>query len=59
MRNLVFVIWMLGWSISRDLSEYLQFLRGKTYPETVEGIAAFTWLVAWIWVGVLLYEKKK
>jgi hypothetical protein len=55
-RNLAFVIWMLGWSLLSTISSYLQYLTKKTYSEETELFAAIIMIIIWIWIGKLLYE---
>ena len=58
MRNLVFVIWVLGWPVGGAVSEYLGYLRGKRYSEGVEAFNAIICIIIWILIGFLLYEKR-
>ena len=57
MKNLAFVIWMIGWPLSLTLSRYLEYLMGKDYSQGVKDAASLTTLVLWILFGILLYEK--
>lgn len=49
MRNLAFVIWMLGWA-------WLLCAYPSAKPDA--GFGAF-WIIAWLFVGVLTYEDGK
>ena len=56
MKNLVFVIWMLGYSITYTFSQYVyEYLLKRTGYDNP--INAAVQLVIWIGIGVLLYEK--
>lgn len=58
MRNGAFVTWLLGWWIANDISEYSYFLtHGKHFIPT-DGYAWF-FIGLWIFIGILLYEKKE
>ena len=58
MRNLAFVIWMIGWPAGYSFSEYLGYLRGKSYSEGVEVLNALIFVIIWVAIGILLYENK-
>jgi hypothetical protein len=58
MKNIAFVIWMLFFPFLDKLGNYLLFLRGmKPYEFTVGGLGI--WLVFYIIIAVLLYEKRE
>jgi hypothetical protein len=57
MRNLVFVIWMLGWPLINNL-EHLWNPRLAAYSGDVKIIDALILITIWVWIGKLLYEKK-
>ena len=59
MKNLPFVLWMLGFPVLWSMSDYLAFLQGKTYPDVVVGIGGAIMLAIWTFVGSKLYEKEK
>jgi hypothetical protein len=56
MKNLPFVLWMLGYPAINTWSEH--FPTGKTYSDGVEAVAAIIIVVIWVGVGKLLYEPK-
>lgn len=59
MRNLPFVIWMVGAPISSSIGQYVnEYLCKHTYSDAVHGIAALITLIVWALVGSILYEKK-
>jgi len=58
MRNLPFVLWMIGYLLVVSVRDYLSYLQGDRFSSTVEGIAALFILVIWVYVGTLLYEKR-
>lgn len=53
MKNLAFVIWMLGWVYL--INAYPSPNEG--YSKTDKGIVAMVELVLWVVIGILLYEK--
>lgn len=56
MRNLPFVLWTLGWPLILDLGSYLaSFYRVVTEPESA---VMMLWLIIYIAIACLLYEKK-
>jgi len=59
MKNLSFVLWMLGYPIVIAIDGYLGFLKGKTYSDHVNFWAALIVIIIWITVGKMLYEKRK
>lgn len=62
MRNLAFVIWMIGWPLAIFVGQYLTALMIKSLAlekmATLEKGPIF-YTIAWIVVGILLYERKK
>ena len=59
MKNLPFVVWMLGFPLFSSVSDYLTFLQGKIYSDTVEAIMTLISLIIWGFVGYKLYEPHK
>ena len=60
MRNLAFVIWMVGMPIANAFDAYIfKYLLKYVYSDTVTGVAALISFAIYFWVGFLLYEKKK
>lgn len=58
MKNLPFVIWMVGAPIGEAFSQYVnEYLCGHTYSDIVTGLAAITVAVIYFYVGYMLYEK--
>ena len=58
MKNLSFVLWMIGCPLVNTYSQYVsEYLLKNKYSKNVEGIASLTYLFIWFIVGVLLYEK--
>jgi len=58
MKNLVFVIWMLGYLLVVSIGDYLSPFPEEKYSQPVTALAALTVVVIWGYVGWLLYEKK-
>ena len=62
MKNISFVLWMVLFPVATQLADYLAFLtRGsvvKQWSESTELGSSLIYLVAWIVVGVLLYQQK-
>ena len=59
MKNLPFVIWMVGAPIGEAFSSYVnEYLLKNTYSDAVQGIAAVIGVGLYIFVAPLLYEKK-
>lgn len=60
MRNLTFIIWILGWffliAISRYLNEISPYYTG--YSDEVKGITAGLQMLVLVIVGYLVYERK-
>lgn len=60
MKNIPFVIWMLGFPFVQTINDFVyKYLLQETYPDSVEAATALVFLMIWIGVGSLLYEKKK
>lgn len=60
MKNLAFVLWMLGFPIVISVSDYFVLQgEGKIYSHTIENIVAVILLVLWGFVGYKLYEPNK
>ena len=58
MKNLVFVIWMLGYPLVISIGDYLSsFSPKENYSQPVIILAALTVVIIWGYVGWLLYEK--
>jgi hypothetical protein len=58
MKNLAFVIWMLGYPLVDMASIFLHcYLLNKVYTDQIKCVAAVVFLVTWIGVACLLYEK--
>ncbi len=57
MKNLAFVIWMIGWPLGLTFSRYLEYLTNQKYSQGVQDTASFVTLVMWVLFGFLLYEK--
>ena len=55
MKNMPFVIWMLGWPFIFDLSGYIKKYVGLEYEEPKPD-SILVMLVIWFFVGVMLYE---
>lgn len=58
MKNLAFVIWMLGYPLVVSIGDYLSPFPVKNYPEAVIFLSALTVMTTWGFVGWLLYEKE-
>ena len=59
MRNLAFVIWVLGGLLVYDITLYLQFLTGEAYSDITELIFLLVYFTLLGIVGGLLYESKE
>jgi hypothetical protein len=60
LRNIAFVIWMVGMSLGKTFSEYVDaYLLGRRYSDNVDLMADIVWLIIWFGVGIKLYEPKK
>lgn len=57
MRNLVFVIWMLGYPVTLEIHGWSPNYHRYSYSDSVEALAIFFCMVIWFVVGKLLYEK--
>jgi hypothetical protein len=56
MKNLTFVLWMLGFRGVAVLDGYVQTLSAKTYSDTTEALSSLISLIIWGFVGYKLYE---
>lgn len=60
MRNIAFVVWMVGMPLVSALDEFIdQYLLGNRYPDSVTCISALIYLVIYFFIGYKLYEGKK
>ncbi len=60
MKNLAFVIWMVGAPIGESLSIYVnEYLCGHKYSDNVTGISAILVMGFYIFVGIKLYEREE
>jgi hypothetical protein len=58
MKNLVFVIWMLGFPLVLSIDAYVDlYLLQSTYTLTVSGIASAIRICIWFYIGYILFEK--
>ena len=57
MRNLIFVMWMLGFQLVNELGDYLTPSTHE-YSDWVTAAASLCMLIVWFGVGYLLYERK-
>ena len=60
MKNLVFVIWMLGYPLVVSIGNYLSSSPEERYSQPAAALATLTVIIViiiWGWVGWLLYEK--
>lgn len=57
MRNIAFVMWMIGWPLSRTIQNYVETLDSSNSLTDVE-MFRVSWVlfVIWIVVGWLVYE---
>ena len=59
MKNIPFVIWMVGAPIGESVGQYVnEYLCKHTYSDMVTGLAALIGLVVYFFIGYKLYEKK-
>ena len=60
MRNIAFVIWMVGFPISETFSAYVnEYLLQKVYSTNTNLITSILVMIIWIFIAVLLYERKQ
>ena len=59
MKNFSFTVWMLFFPLFTSIAEYLVFIEGVTYSQSVETITAIVNIAIWLGVGYLLFEKNK
>jgi len=61
MKNIAFVLWMLGWPLTYAVNNYLGFLTyGKVNTHFSPSDRVMTlFMLIWIGVGALLYESRK
>lgn len=57
MKNLVFVIWMLGYPIVCRIGQYIDYLCNRTYSDSALIFAEIIQGIIWIIIGILLYER--
>ncbi len=59
MKNLPFVIWMVGAPIGEAFGQYVdEYLCKHVYSGTVSGVGALIAVVFYCFIGYKLYEKK-
>jgi len=58
MNKLPFVLWMLGWPLITEISNYLMYLKGHVYSSEAELITAILEYAVWIIIGIISYERK-
>jgi len=60
MRNLPFVIWILGFPLVDTMCIFVnEYLLKKEYSESIEVVGALITVSVWICIGYLLFEKEK
>ena len=60
LRNIAFVIWMVGMLVSETLSEYVnEYLLAQKYSDIVDFVASLVFLVIYLGIGMKLYEPRK
>jgi len=58
MKNLPFVLWMIGFPLADNLNSYVnEYLLKKTWSNDVEFVAATICLAIWFFIGYKLYES--
>jgi len=58
MKNLPFVIWVLGWPLVRSIELYIErYLLKEEDSKETKVIGAIIFIVVWIWIGSLLYQE--
>ena len=55
MEHLPFVLWVLVYPLVTKLVNYIDYLSGRTYSETVRTWSALISLFIWITIGYLVY----
>jgi|GEM_PF-2098144 hypothetical protein len=59
MKNIAFVIWMVGAPMVEALDSYVnEYLLKNKYPDSAQEMGALVIIIIYIFVGTLLYEKK-
>lgn len=58
MRNVAFVMWILGWNFLYTLHRFLCWLYEHTHPFSLEVIVSIIYFYAWFKIAKLLYEPK-
>lgn len=59
MKNLVFVIWMIGFPLAEAVADAIKYRVGIPIPEydkTVIGLSAVVSISIWFYVGWILFE---
>lgn len=59
MKNIPFVLWMLLYPLLGSVCMHLSYLDGNRFDDGVKAFGALFDLIAWIYVGVKLYERPK
>jgi hypothetical protein len=49
---------MVLYPLTDSVSHYLAFLEGQRFPRWVENAYSLILLVAYVWIAIVLYEKK-
>ena len=57
MSIIAFVVWLIGWPLACSASDYLEFLRGERYSQSVKGLGAFVSLFIWLVVACMVWNK--
>lgn len=60
MRNLSFVIWLLGFPAVNSFGEFVEYgILQRDHPEGIQVAAELLNLVIWVFVAVHLFETKE
>jgi len=57
MKNLPFVLWMIGFPLSCNINNCFLFLKDKKQSDKAKRLLAVIFFAVWICVGCLMYEK--
>lgn len=59
MRNLAFVLWLVLYPMAMSYGEYVHKITGgKEYPQSFRILGGLLDVALYIWIAVLVYEKR-
>ena len=59
MKMLAFVLWILGWPMTLEISRFNYYYMTGTVPQDMGSAGALVFLFVWIWIAVLIYKFKE